>query len=194
MTLRRTLPAALGAIMLSMLAPAPAAACLTAYMPAEHFKRTDLVLTGVAVDRHAGNAFDAVLMLLGSYQAPVDVAYEIAVDGIEKGENTVRDRERVTLHLDGFSSCAQELELGQRYRIGAMDGMGGLTVPFGAIEKLPLLPGEQPALAISGSAARVTFVDLLPIPLVLAMLVMVVVGLRLAWGGLRARLSRGVGA
>jgi hypothetical protein len=184
------LSAALAAGVLGATLASPVAACLSGYSTAEHFERADVVVTGVAVDRHVGNTVEAVLVLLGN-ESPSDVAYDIAVDRIEKGDSHVRERDRVTLHLDGISSCAQHLEMGHRYRLGAMQESVGLVVPFLAIEELPLLPGPQPTPALTGDAVRVTVLDVLPILAVLVVLLLVMAGLGLAWGRLRPRRSRG---
>jgi hypothetical protein len=189
---RRILPAGLAAMVLVAIMASPVAGCLTTYGPTEHFERSDVVVTGVAVDRHAGNPFEALLMLLGRY-VPADVAYDIAVDRIEKGESRIRIPERVTLHLEGITSCAQELQMGHRYRIGATDRGPALAVSFGAFEELPLLPGAQPAVATSGEAVRVTAMDLLPILQVLLVLVLVIAGLRLAWARFRHAIGRANG-
>jgi hypothetical protein len=180
----------MAAIVLGATLASPVAACLSGYSPAEHFERADVVVTGVAVDRHVGNTVEAVLVLLGN-ESPSDVAYDIAVDRIEKGGTHVGERDRVTLHLDGISSCAQHLEMGHRYRLGAMQESVGLVVPFLAIEELPLLPGPQPTPALTGDAVRVTVLDVLPILAVLVVLLLVMAGLGLAWGRLRPRRSRG---
>ena len=191
-TRRRTrlLSAGLAASVLGATLASPVAACLSGYSPAELFQQADVVVTGVAVDRHVGNAAEAVLVLLGN-EPPSDVAYDIAVDRIEKGDSHVRERGRVTLHLDGISSCAQHLEMGHRYRLGATQESIGLVVPFLAIEELALLPGPQPTPALTGDAVRVTSLDLLPIVAVLVVLLLVMAGLGLAWGRLRPRRSRG---
>jgi hypothetical protein len=72
--------------------------------------------------------------------------------------------------------------MGHRYRLGATQESVGLVVPFLAIEELPLLPGPQPAPAMTGDAVRVTVLDLLPIVAVLVVLLLAMAGLRLAWG------------
>jgi hypothetical protein len=184
-TRARFLRAALAVTVLTAGLASPVAACLTPYRPAEHFDRADVVVTGVAVDRRVGNIVEAVMMLSGGLESPFDVVYEIAVDQVEEGKGHLRNQERVTLHLDGMTSCAQRLELGHRYRLGATEHAVGLSVPFGAIEELELLPGPQPQPALSGDIVRVTALDLLPIPLALAMLVLLLAGLRLAWGHIR---------
>jgi hypothetical protein len=188
----RVLSAGLAAIALGATLASPVAGCLSGYATAEHFQHADVVVTGVAVDRHVGHAVEAVLVLLGN-ESPSDVAYDIAVDRIEKGDSYVRERNRVTLHLDGISSCAQHLEMGHRYRLGATQESVGLVVPFLAIEELPLLPGPQPTPALSGDAVRVTVLDLLPILAVLVVLLLAMAGLRLAWVRLRPRRSGGPG-
>jgi hypothetical protein len=68
----RILSAALAASVLGATLASPVAACLSGYSPAEHFQRADVVVTGVAVDRHVGNAVEAVLVLLGN-ESPSDV-------------------------------------------------------------------------------------------------------------------------
>jgi len=189
----RVLSAGLAAIALGATLASPVAGCLSGYSTAEHFQHADVVVTGVAVDRHVGHAVEAVLVLLGNESEPSDVAYDIAVDRIEKGDSHVRERDRVTLHLDGISSCAQHLEMGHRYRLGATQESVGLVVPFLAIEELPLLPGRQPTPALTDDAVRVTVLDLLPILAVLVVLLLAMAGLRLAWVRLRPRRSGGPG-
>jgi hypothetical protein len=173
----RILSAGLAAIVLGATLASPVAACMSGYSPAEHFQQADVVVTGVAVDRHVGNAIEAVLVLLGSESEPYDVVYDIAVDRIETGDSHVRDRDRVTLHME----CAPHLEMGHRYRLGATQESGGLVVPFLAIEELPLLSGPQPTPALTGDAVRVTVLDLLPILAVLVVLLLAMAGLRVAW-------------
>jgi hypothetical protein len=137
--------------------PSTANACLATSGVEELLRTADVVVTGVAVDRRPGNPIEAVVSLIfGERFIVADVEYAIEVDQVEPdiaawGAWTGR----IPVHLLGFSSCEQFLELGRRYRVGAMVDDGVLRVPFGAIEELPPLPGPQPAVSVWPSQLRV---------------------------------------
>ena len=123
-----------------MTMPRPVAACLALI---GRDWQTDIILTGVAVDRHPGGIVGHLAEIFGGESPTIE--FEIRLDGVEKGPAWLERAPSVAVQLDNMTSCQHSLELGTRYRLGANESLLGFSVPFGSVEVLPHLPGKQEA-------------------------------------------------